>query len=128
MAPRKLVHEAGRKSAVIGMTRQMAIDFGPLGIRVNATCPGHIVTERIAPQWDTPPDGLRCFARQYPVRRTDVPEDIANAISFLCSEEASFIVGQSPAVDGGLTLQLQENLAVDVAYSLREQPDTWLPY
>ena len=46
MAPRKLVYEAG-KSAVIGMTRQMAIDFGPLGIRVNAICPGHIVTERI---------------------------------------------------------------------------------
>jgi NAD(P)-dependent dehydrogenase (short-subunit alcohol dehydrogenase family) len=127
MAPHKLVYEAG-KSAVIGMTRQMAIDFGPRGIRVNAICPGHIVTERIAPQWEAHPDGLRYFARQYPVRRTGVPEDIANAIAFLCSEEASFITGQALAVDGGLTVQLQEDLAVNMAHYLREQPDTWLPY
>ncbi len=127
MAPRKLVYEAG-KSAVIGMTRQMAIDFGPLGIRVNAICPGHIVTERITPQWEAHPDGLRYFARQYPVRRTGVPEDIANAIAFLCSDEASFITGQALAVDGGLTLQLQEDFAVDMAHYLRDQPDTWLPY
>ena len=127
MAPRKLVYEAG-KSAVIGMTRQMAIDFGPVGIRVNAICPGHIVTERIAPQWEAHPDGLRYFARHYPVRRTGVPEDIANAIAFLCSAEASFITGQALAVDGGLTLQLQEDLAVDMAHYLHEHPDTWLPY
>lgn len=112
MAPRKLVYEAG-KSAVIGMTRRMTIDFGPLGIRVNAICPGHIVRGRIAPQRDAHPDGLRYFARQYPVRRTGVLEDLANAISSLCSEEASFITGRALAVDGGLTLELQEDLAVD---------------
>ncbi len=127
MAPRKLVYEAG-KSAVIGMTRQMAIDFGPLGIRVNAICPGHIVTERIAPQWAAHPDGLAFFAQQYPVRRTGVPEDIANAICFLCSEEASFITGHALAVDGGLTIQLQEDLAVNMAHYLRDHPDAWLPY
>ena len=127
MAPRRLVYEAG-KSAVIGMTRQMAIDFGPLGIRVNAICPGHIVTERIAPQWEAHPDGLAYFARHYPARRTGVPEDIANAICFLCSDEASFITGQALAVDGGLTLQLQEDLAVHAAHYLRDHPETWLPY
>jgi enoyl-[acyl-carrier-protein] reductase (NADH) len=57
-----------------------------------------------------------------------VPEDIANAIAFLCSEEASFITGQALTVDGGLTVQLQEDLAVNMAHYLREQPDTWLPY
>jgi enoyl-[acyl-carrier-protein] reductase (NADH) len=62
------------------------------------------------------------------VRRTGVPDDIANAIAFLCSDEASFITGQALAVDGGLTLQLQEDLAVNMAHYLREQPDTWLPY
>jgi NAD(P)-dependent dehydrogenase (short-subunit alcohol dehydrogenase family) len=127
MAPRRIVYEAG-KSAVIGMTRQMAVDFGPLGIRVNAICPGHIVTERTTPQWEAHPDGLRYFEQQYPVRRTGVPEDIANAICFLCSEEASFITGQALAVDGGLTIQLQEDLAVNVAHYLREHPDAWLPY
>jgi NAD(P)-dependent dehydrogenase (short-subunit alcohol dehydrogenase family) len=45
MAPNTFAYEAG-KSAVIGATKQMAIDFGPMGIRVNAICPGHIVTER----------------------------------------------------------------------------------
>ncbi len=127
MAPRHIVYEAG-KSAVIGMTRQMAIDFGSLGIRVNAICPGHIVTERIKPDWDAHPDGLRYFEQQYPVRRTGKPEDIANAIAFLCSEEASFITGQALTVDGGLTIQLQEDFAVNMAHYLREQPDTWLPY
>ena len=46
MAPGKFIHRAG-KSAVIGVTLQMAIDFGPMGIRVNAICPRHIATERI---------------------------------------------------------------------------------
>ena len=127
MAPRKLVYEAG-KSAVIGMTRQMAIDFGPLGIRVNAICPGHIVTERIKPQWDAHPDGLRYFEQHYPLRRTGVPDDIANAINFLCSDEASFITGHALAVDGGMTIQLQEDLAVNVAHYLRENRDAYLPY
>jgi NAD(P)-dependent dehydrogenase (short-subunit alcohol dehydrogenase family) len=127
MAPRKLVYEAG-KSAVIGMTRQMAVDFGPLGIRVNAICPGHIVTERIAPQWEAHPDGQRYYEQHYPVRRTGVPDDRANASAFLCSDEASFITGQALAVDGGMTLQLQEDLAVAMAHYLHEQPETWLPY
>ena len=83
-APRALIYEAG-KSAVIGMTRQMAQDFGPTGIRVNAVCPGHIVTERIQAQnWDNNPAGLRFFEEQYPVRRCGRPVDIANAIVFLC--------------------------------------------
>ena len=128
MAPRSLIYETG-KSAVIGMTRQMALDFGPLGIRVNAICPGHIVTERIqASHWDTNPEGLKFFEQQYAVRRCGRPVDIANAIVFLCSEEASFITGQALAVDGGLSIQLQENLGVHLAHYVREHPDLNLPY
>ncbi len=127
MAPGYLVYEAG-KSAVIGMTRQMACDFGPLGIRVNAICPGHIITERIqAHMWDKNPEGLRFFEQQYPVRRTGRPVDIANAVAFLCSEEASFITGQALAVDGGLTIQLQENLGMHLARWIREHPEVELP-
>ena len=96
MAPKKLVYEAG-KSSVIGVTRQMAIDFGPMGIRVNAICPGHIVTERIEEHWKQNPSLLRFFEAQYPVRRVGRPIDIANAINFLCSDEASFITGPRPA-------------------------------
>jgi NAD(P)-dependent dehydrogenase (short-subunit alcohol dehydrogenase family) len=122
MAPESLVYEAG-KSAVIGITRQMAIDFGPLGIRVNAICPGHIVTERIrATMHQKNPEALRFFDQQYPVRRTGRPVDIANAVVFLCSDEASFITGQALAVDGGLSIQLQENLGVHLARWARENP------
>lgn len=127
MAPGKLVYEAG-KSAVIGMTKQMAIDFGPLGIRVNCILPGHIVTEKSqAATWDRTPGGLRFFEQQYPVRRTGVPKDIANAISFLCSEDASFITGHPLAVDGGLTIQLQEDLGVALGEYAREN-EFKMPY
>jgi len=120
MAARHLVYEAG-KSAVIGMTRQMACDFGPLAIRVNAICPGHIVTERIqALLWANDPEGLRFFEQQYPLRRTGRPLDIANAVVFLCSDEASFITGHALPVDGGLTIQLQEDLAVQLDRWRRE--------
>ncbi|MFW6175106.1 MAG: SDR family NAD(P)-dependent oxidoreductase, partial [Chloroflexota bacterium] len=64
-APGSLVYETG-KSAVIGMTKQMAIDFGPSGIRVNAICPGHIVTEGLAEMWKSNPGGLKFFEQQYP--------------------------------------------------------------
>lgn len=121
-APRAFLYDTG-KAAVIGMTRQMAVDFGPRGIRVNAICPGHIVTERIAEKWRADPAGLRFFDQQYPVRRTGRPEDIAAAIAFLCSEDASFITGQAIVVDGGLTVQLQEDLGVNLGRYAQEHPD-----
>ena len=121
-APRAFIYDTG-KAAVIGMTRQMAVDFGPLGIRVNAICPGHIVTERIAPKWEKDPAGLRFFDQQYPLRRTGRPEDIAAAIAFFCSDDASFITGQALAVDGGLTIQLQEDLGVNLGRYAQDQDD-----
>ena len=127
MAPGKLIYEAG-KSAVIGMTRQMATDFGPLGIRVNAICPGHIVTERSSESWEKNESGLRFFEDQYPLRKVGKPVDIANSIVFLCSEEASFITGHALVVDGGLSIQLQEDLSVRQAHYIQQNPDTELPY
>ena len=124
MAPGSLVYEAG-KSAVIGMTRQMACDFGQLGITVNAIAPGHIVTEKSERMWQERGNaaGKRLFDLQYPVRRTGVPDDIANAIAFLCSEEASFITGVVLPVDGGLSIQLQEDLVNGIKGFIRDNPD-----
>jgi NAD(P)-dependent dehydrogenase (short-subunit alcohol dehydrogenase family) len=127
MARNHLVYEAG-KSAVIGVTRQMACDFGPDGIRVNAICPGHIVTERIARNWEKNPEGLAFFEQQYPLRRCGRPADIANAIAFLCSDDASFITGHALVVDGGMTIQLQENIGVQLAHWIREHADATMPY
>jgi NAD(P)-dependent dehydrogenase (short-subunit alcohol dehydrogenase family) len=126
MAPKTFGYEAG-KAAVIGATKQMAIDFGPLGIRVNAICPGHIVTERIQAYWDKVPSQLAMIEAQYPLRRAGTPDDIANAVHFLCSDEASFITGHSLVVDGGLTIQLQENFGNHMARYYRDHPDTVLP-
>lgn len=127
-SPGFLVYEAS-KSAVIGMTRQMAVDLGPRGIRVNAICPGHIVTENIqARMWEDNPSGYAFFEEQYPLRRCGKPEEIASAIAFLCSAQASFITGHALVVDGGLSIQLQENLGVRLAHYMQENPDTQLPY
>jgi NAD(P)-dependent dehydrogenase (short-subunit alcohol dehydrogenase family) len=125
----QLVYET-LKAGVIGLTRQLAVEYGPDGIRVNAVCPGHIVTERIAERWSEHPETLRFFAEQYPLRRTGTPTDIANAIVFLCSEDASFITGQSLVVDGGLTIQLQEELGIRLARYAQEHADTlsWFPF
>ncbi len=122
MAERSLAYE-GAKSAVIGVTRQLACDFGPLGIRVNAICPGHIVTERMQKHWDKNPAGLAFFEQQYPLRKTGKPDDIANAVNFLCTEEAGFITGHTLVVDGGMTIQLQENLTIRLAKFYRDHPE-----
>lgn len=127
-SPGFLVYEAS-KSAVIGMTRQMAAELGPRGIRVNAICPGHIVTENIQKHmWQENPSGYAFFEEQYPLRRCGKTEEIASAIAFLCSSEASFITGHALVVDGGLSLQLQENLGVRLAHYIQENPEIDLPY
>ena len=119
-----MLYEAG-KAAVIGLTRQMAIEFGPLGITVNAIAPGHIVTENLEKLWAEVGNeaGFHLEELLYPVRRTGVPEDIANAASFLCSEEASFITGVVLPVDGGLSIQLQENIVLELKNYIQEHPD-----
>jgi NAD(P)-dependent dehydrogenase (short-subunit alcohol dehydrogenase family) len=121
-----LVYEAG-KAAVVGMTRQMATDFGPDNIRVNAIGPGHIVSEGLAERWQDNPEGLQFLANQYPLRRTGTPEDIAGAIAFLCSADAAFITGHTLMVDGGLTVQLQEQFGLRQAHYARNHPETRLP-
>jgi NAD(P)-dependent dehydrogenase (short-subunit alcohol dehydrogenase family) len=128
MAEDYLVYEAG-KSAAIGITKQMAIQHGPDNIRVNCICPGHIVTENIRRvMWDDNPSGLELFANQYPLRRAGRPDEIAGAVAFLCSDDASFVTGHALVVDGGLSIQLAENLGVRQARFMREHPDTHLPY
>ncbi len=126
MVEGKLAYE-GAKSAVIGITRQMACDFGPLGIRVNAICPGHIMTENMQKRWQRNPSLLPFFEQQYPIRRVGTPEDIANAVAFLCSNQASFITGHTLVVDGGLTIQLQEDLSLRLAQFYRDSEGMQLP-
>ena len=127
-----LAYEAG-KSAAIGMTRQMAIDYGPKGITVNAIAPGHILTEKIQKMWEEEgnEEGYRLFEIQYPVRRLGTLADIASAVAFLSTDEASFITGVCLPVDGGLSIQLQENIVMEVKDYIQQNPgikshfDSW---
>jgi NAD(P)-dependent dehydrogenase (short-subunit alcohol dehydrogenase family) len=127
MAPGKMAYEVN-KAGVIALTRQMATDLGPMGIRVNAICPGHIVTERMQEYfWDRNPTMRPFFEAQYPVRRVGKPDDIAAAVHFLCTDGASFITGVALPVDGGLTIQLQEDLGLSLARLVRAHPEIQLP-
>ncbi len=99
---------AAAKMGVQGFTRTLGIELGPFGINANAIAPGFIVTEMTdatAVRLKMEPEQLRQLnADANPVRRVGQPEDIAAAAAFLCSDEASYITGQTLYVDGGATL------------------------
>ena len=93
------------KAGLQGFTRTLALELGPFGINVNAIAPGFIVTDMTddtARRVGVEPEEYRKLAAERtPVRRVGYPEDIAATAAFLCSDEASFITGQTLYVDGG---------------------------
>jgi NAD(P)-dependent dehydrogenase (short-subunit alcohol dehydrogenase family) len=117
-ARRSAAYEAA-KGGLILLMKQVACDFGPQGIRANCICPGLIVTEKNR-MGEEHPERARLSAEMYPVRRYGTPDDIANTALFLASDEASFISGQAIAVDGGLTAQLQDDIAHRMAEYVRK--------
>jgi len=92
---------AASKAAVIGLTRQMAADYGARGLRVNAVAPGLIATALTAERLESNAWFKSTALGLTPLGRTGTPEEIAAAVAFLCSKDASFISGQTLAVDGG---------------------------
>ncbi|UYM04100.1 3-oxoacyl-ACP reductase FabG [Solicola gregarius] len=96
------------KMGVQGLTRTLAIELGPFGINVNAVAPGFIVTDmtdETARRVGVDPETFReAAAAETPVRRVGQPDDIATAVTFLASDEASFVAGQTLYVDGGRKL------------------------
>ena len=88
------------KHGVIGLTRAAALEYATKGIRVNAVCPGHVETPMTA-RYLSDPDRREEVLSRYPVRRLGTMEEIASAILWLCSDEASFVTGHAMAVDGG---------------------------
>jgi len=98
---------AAAKSGLVGLTRSLALEYAPKGIRVNAVLPGYTRTrlfeEWIATQPD-PAETERRTLRNHPLGRIATPMEIANVVAFVASDEASAMTGASIAVDGGLSV------------------------
>ena len=90
---------AASKAGIIGLTKTNAMEFAARGITVNAVAPGFIGTDMTA---KIAPEALEKYKNAIPVQRIGEPKDVANAVAFLVSDEASYITGQVLGVDGGL--------------------------
>jgi NAD(P)-dependent dehydrogenase (short-subunit alcohol dehydrogenase family) len=92
------------KFGIIGLTRAAALDYAGHGIRINAVCPGIIgntpMAKRVSKNND--PDIIKAFVAAEPIGRLGEPEEIAAAVLWLCSPAASFVLGHSMVIDGGI--------------------------
>ncbi|MGH9313172.1 MAG: SDR family NAD(P)-dependent oxidoreductase [Vicinamibacterales bacterium] len=99
---------AAAKSGVVGLTRNLALDYAPLNIRVNAVLPGWTRTRLVEDWFRMQPDPAaaeRHVMQVHPLRRIATPGEIANLVAFVASDEASAIVGAALAIDCGLGIQ-----------------------
>ena len=90
------------KAGILGLTRANAVELARFGVTVNAICPGPIQTDMMAPLLADEKYKQKAV-KGIPMRRLGVPEDIAGAVAFFASDEASFITGNALVIDGGMT-------------------------
>ncbi len=93
------------KHAVIGLTKSVALEYAKRNIRVNAVSPGAIETELFKRFAESNPEFVNRILAAYPMGRPGRPEEVAGAVLWLCSEDASFVTGQTVTMDGGFTVQ-----------------------
>ena len=105
-----LAHYSASKFAVLGWTQALARELAPKGVRVNAVCPGFVKTGMQAREieWEarlrevTPERVVADYVAQTPLGRLELPEDVADVVVFLCSDQARFMTGQGVNVTGGV--------------------------
>jgi 3-oxoacyl-[acyl-carrier protein] reductase len=101
-------HYATAKAGVLGLCRSLAVELAPRGIRVNAVIPGLIETPQSSdPVNSLGPEGLRRAGADIPFGRVGRPEEVADVIRFLTSDQARYVTGQQIVVDGGLTIKMR---------------------
>ena len=93
------------KHGVVGLTKTAALEYAKSGIRVNAVCPGYIRTPLIEEALTSNPEMEAQIVARHPVGRMGRPEEIAEAVMWLCSDAASFVTGHTMTVDGGYVAQ-----------------------
>lgn len=102
--PRKAAYCAA-KAGTVNLTRQAAIDYGPQGVRINCICPGYIDTRLNSRLTQHDKD---MFLTKLPLRHGGVPDDVANAVAYLASDEARYVTGSIFTVDGGQTTGIHD--------------------
>lgn len=93
------------KHAVLGLTKAVALEYAKEGIRINAVCPGVIETDLFNRAVADNPEVIERLIAMHPIGRVGKPEEIAEAVIWLCSDKASFVTGQSLPLDGGYVAQ-----------------------
>ena len=93
------------KAAISALSRSLAIEFAPFGIRVNYLCPGFIPTKLTDRLTSHPPDG-EVPAGRIPMRRFGAPEEVAKSALFLACDDSSYITGEGLTIDGGMSINL----------------------
>jgi NAD(P)-dependent dehydrogenase (short-subunit alcohol dehydrogenase family) len=107
------------KAGINSMTRALALELGPHGIRVNTVNPGWIEVERTTDELDG--DDRERVERIHPLGRIGTPEDVAGPVAFLASDDAAFITGASLVVDGGRSAVMQDHTFVEYADPIRSE-------
>jgi NAD(P)-dependent dehydrogenase (short-subunit alcohol dehydrogenase family) len=100
-----IVPYCASKAGMLGVTRALALTLAADGVRVNAVCPGNVDTPMLRARATATPERRLAFERHTPLGRLGEPEDIARAVRFLMSDEASYVTGTQLIVDGGVLAQ-----------------------
>jgi NAD(P)-dependent dehydrogenase (short-subunit alcohol dehydrogenase family) len=104
LAIRGMAHSAAytaAKHGILGLSRSLALEYASSGIRINTVCPGAMKTPMLKAALGV---GMESFATRIPLGRLSDPHEVAEVVSFLASERASFCVGATIVVDGGMTV------------------------
>ena len=96
-----LAHSAAARAGVVNLTRTLALEWAKHNIRVNAVAPGVIMTEGALSEMLINPEAIERIERAIPLKRLGTPEDVAHVVTFLVSDAASYITGETIAADGG---------------------------